>query len=666
MSKLCLNMIVKNEAAIIDRCLASVADVIDCYVIGDTGSTDGTQDKIRAFFDQRGIPGKIVEFPFIDFAQARNAAIEAAEESELDYDYLLFTDADMELVVEDSAAFEGLSDTGYMVVQRTGSGLNYDNARLSKKGNGARYKGVTHEYIALGDHPKRLEGIHYIDHACGSNRGEKVDRDIRLLEQGMKDEPENGRYHFYLAQTFYESGRFVEARDLYAKRIEIGGFEEECWYSAMMGALCERNLGNDAEFQSEILSAWQRRPTRAEPLYHLAAYYLKKGWNDLACLICEEGLRIEIPEDDILFKEGAIYARGFKEIFSIAGYYSKGRRTRSFQFLNWLSLARAAGEGSSHLATTNTPHFLVRLAVFCESWQATKIEFPIDDGWHPLNPSVARIGDGLAMIVRTVNYKVHFHDQGASYVTPEGAPITTRNFLLNLSDDLSVTNAKEILLPIDMPEPSYKDILGVEDLRLCAFGDEAFVNGTCCEIEPSGHRHMISARLNPESGQLDEMRVIVPDDVPRQMEKNWAPFVIDGALRYLYSYEPTRVVNGDGSTYKVSESPILAKSFRGGSQLIPFEDGWLCIVHQVSFQPRVHKRTYFHRFVWFDRDLTIRKVSLPFVLNHVRYEFVAGLAWAADGERLVISYGVDDCEAWVATVSATDVSEFLQSVDDFN
>ena len=39
---LCLNMIVKNESRIIHRLLNSVKDIIDCFCICDTGSTDNT------------------------------------------------------------------------------------------------------------------------------------------------------------------------------------------------------------------------------------------------------------------------------------------------------------------------------------------------------------------------------------------------------------------------------------------------------------------------------------------------------------------------------------------------------------------------------------------------------------------------------------------------
>ena len=56
-----LNMIVKNEAHVIERCLASVKPWIDRWVIVDTGSTDGTQQVIRHFM--QGVPGELHERP---------------------------------------------------------------------------------------------------------------------------------------------------------------------------------------------------------------------------------------------------------------------------------------------------------------------------------------------------------------------------------------------------------------------------------------------------------------------------------------------------------------------------------------------------------------------------------------------------------------------------
>ena len=79
-----LSMIVKNGAAGIARCLASVRGIADRITIGDTGSTDGTLDIAREF------GAKIVSVPWQDdFAAARNAVLAHAT-----CDWILFLDAD--------------------------------------------------------------------------------------------------------------------------------------------------------------------------------------------------------------------------------------------------------------------------------------------------------------------------------------------------------------------------------------------------------------------------------------------------------------------------------------------------------------------------------------------------------------------------------------------
>ena len=57
MVTLCLNMIVKNESKVIIRALESVVNIIDCFVICDTGSTDNTVQLIKDFFSAHNISG---------------------------------------------------------------------------------------------------------------------------------------------------------------------------------------------------------------------------------------------------------------------------------------------------------------------------------------------------------------------------------------------------------------------------------------------------------------------------------------------------------------------------------------------------------------------------------------------------------------------------------
>ena len=81
MPKLCLNMIVKNESKIITRLFDSIVDLIDCYCICDTGSTDNTIDLINTYFFEHNIPGSVISEPFKNFEYNRTFALEACKDS---------------------------------------------------------------------------------------------------------------------------------------------------------------------------------------------------------------------------------------------------------------------------------------------------------------------------------------------------------------------------------------------------------------------------------------------------------------------------------------------------------------------------------------------------------------------------------------------------------
>ena len=83
-------MIVKDEAGVIERCLASVKPFVTHWAIVDTGSTDGTQDIIRRCMAD--VPGALHERPWRDFGHNRSEALDLARAQ--GGGYVLVMDAD--------------------------------------------------------------------------------------------------------------------------------------------------------------------------------------------------------------------------------------------------------------------------------------------------------------------------------------------------------------------------------------------------------------------------------------------------------------------------------------------------------------------------------------------------------------------------------------------
>ena len=111
------------------------------------------------------------------------------------------------------------------------------------------------------------------------------------------------------------------------------------------------------------------------------------------------------------------------------------------------------------------------------------------------------------------------------------------------------------------------------------------------------------------------------------------PLVHSGELRLVHLCDPTQVLDGGARTIVKFLPAIAADTFRGGTQPIAFEGGWLALIHEVVAPDDYARRVYYHRFVWFDAAWMLRGVSRPFSFQQTRIEFAAGLAWHPDATR---------------------------------
>jgi glycosyltransferase involved in cell wall biosynthesis len=304
--RICLNMIVRNEAHIIHELVASVAAHIDCWVIVDTGSTDGTQDLIRRLMAERGIPGALFERPWRNFGSNRTEALELAQGRG---DYIWVMDADD--IVVGTIDFRELTADAYSV--RIRDGALYWRLQLFRDGVPWRYAGVLHE-APVCDVPHihtRLEGDYRIEsrRLGARNRDpQKYARDAAILQAEVDRNPNDTRSIFYLAQSYFDAGDFANARRWYARRAEMGGWHEEVYYSLYRVALAMQRLAEPwPNVQDAFLKAWSFRPTRAEPLYLIARHYRVAGEYRLGHLFAERAARIPLPTDDVLFVPVDVY-----------------------------------------------------------------------------------------------------------------------------------------------------------------------------------------------------------------------------------------------------------------------------------------------------------------------------------------------------------------------
>ncbi len=300
--KVCLNMIVKNESKVIKRSLGSVKPIIDYWVIVDTGSTDGTQKIIREFM--KDIPGELHERPWVDFAHNRNEALDLARDKG---DYVFFIDADEELIYEPDFSLPELTLDSYDVAIDH-SGSSYFRKLLIKNEPYWKWVGVLHEYI---DGPgAKTQGVLsgvvnlYRSEGCRSQDVNKFEKDVAVLEKALLKEPDNGRYVFYLAQSYKDAGNYERAVENYQKRAEMGGWDQEVYWCKYQIAVLQQCLGRDAATVIKSYSdAIQFRPGRVEAYSKLATYFRESGNYVLGYLVATEALAKPRTTDSLFIEE---------------------------------------------------------------------------------------------------------------------------------------------------------------------------------------------------------------------------------------------------------------------------------------------------------------------------------------------------------------------------
>ena len=309
-------MIVKNEKTIIERCLNSVKKIIDYWVIVDTGSSDGTQQTIKECMRQ--IPGELYEQPWINFAENRNRALSLAHRKG---DYLFFIDADEYLEFSDNFILPELDKDAYYFATRLPHNIQFYRMLLVNNHLKWVWEGVLHETLYSTQAGRSCAIMHNVINVAESNDGhrnrdvQKYHKDAILLEKELQKEPNNSRYVFFLAQSYFQAREYDLALKNYNKRSTMGGFDEEIYFSFYMAGRLQEILNMPPDhYIDSYKKAMAIRPLRAEPYYRIADYYYSIEKYDIAFDLLEKAHSFPIPPDSLNIEKN-IYDFGLAMLF---------------------------------------------------------------------------------------------------------------------------------------------------------------------------------------------------------------------------------------------------------------------------------------------------------------------------------------------------------------
>lgn len=299
-STITLAMLVYNEAKYLPRVQQCLGDRINSVVIiSDPPDNDGSLVLAKELFGHLNL--KIIERPLPDVkevgATMRNEVWQTAIDL-YDDDYILWLDPDSPLI---GSIPDELDQPLYAFYTKdTNSGISWLQPHLIRRDQTPCWKGAVHEWMDTKQTPVLALTTAIIERG-GSGGGLKRMRewDLPTLLQEVKDNSDNPRSWYYLAQTYRDLGEYDKAIGAYMRRTQMYGFDQETFYSYYMIGCCYILKEEWLAAEEWLLKAHAYRPSRQEPVDRLIEFYERKGNLRMAIELIRNSHRMP-PSNDIL------------------------------------------------------------------------------------------------------------------------------------------------------------------------------------------------------------------------------------------------------------------------------------------------------------------------------------------------------------------------------
>ena len=376
-----LVIMVYNEAAVLQRCLSSASVLVDHICACDTGSTDDTVIQLRRHGATVHLQPALKSFGESRTACLRNCieTVKTNFKLPLNKTFALLLDADHVFAMNGSFDRNVLQAEGYSLVQ-TADDLYYENIRLIRLDVPWKCVGVTHEYWT-GGKVEILNSAWLVDANDGFQRANALDekflRDERLLINGLRDEPDNERYMFYMGQTLSAMARYKEAITWYAKRISMGRWQEEVCFSHIQSARAYTRLNNLINATHHYLEAAQCNPKLVEPLVELASLYREANQHTIATIFASHAreLRelVKVPQG--LFATQSAYDFLPDYELSVSAFYTNSAERGAAATLRLLSHPNLP-EDVKQATIQNARHYLGKRGISTETALGLAVVLP--------------------------------------------------------------------------------------------------------------------------------------------------------------------------------------------------------------------------------------------------------------------------------------------------
>lgn len=283
-----LCIMVKNAGSMFEKVLTENLPFIDRWTILDTGSTDGTQDVARRVLTKK--KGVLFEEPFINFRESRNRCLDLAGKH---CKYLLMLDdtyamrGDLRKFLNIVRGDQFASSYSLLILS---DDVEYYSNRITMSERGLRYIYTIHEVIQDTNNkenvviPKDAAFIH--DHRADYMEKRTMDRkryDLKLLYDMVREDPDNPRHYYYLAQTYNVLEDYENAAYWFKRRASstLKGHDQEAvdsWFELARIYNFKLNKPWD-ECKATYDECYKKDPSRPDALYFIGIHYFLEGDN---------------------------------------------------------------------------------------------------------------------------------------------------------------------------------------------------------------------------------------------------------------------------------------------------------------------------------------------------------------------------------------------------